>query len=78
MLRLLLEPNRLYRLDLWVYLNGKLCLRDQALINEVVKATSGGCITIIGAGDTATCCAKWNMEGKISCVSTGDGAKVKL
>ncbi|XP_074245457.1 phosphoglycerate kinase 1-like [Saimiri boliviensis] len=30
----------------------------EALVNEVVKATSRGCITIIGGGDIATCCAK--------------------
>eukprot|EP00069_Balaena_mysticetus_P022602 bmy_14262T0 len=30
----------------------------KALMDEVVKATSRGCITIIGGGDTATCCAK--------------------
>ncbi|KAK2082390.1 phosphoglycerate kinase, partial [Saguinus oedipus] len=36
----------------------------KALMDEVVKATSRGCNTIIGGGDTATCCAKWNTEDK--------------
>ncbi|XP_044513775.1 phosphoglycerate kinase 1-like [Gracilinanus agilis] len=48
------------------------------LMNNVVEATSRGCITIIGGGDTATCCAKWNTEDKVSHVSTGGGASPEL
>ncbi|XP_056658876.1 phosphoglycerate kinase 1-like [Monodelphis domestica] len=48
------------------------------LMNNVVEATSRGCITIIGGGDTATCCAKWNTEDKVSHVSTGGGASLEL
>ena len=29
-------------------------------------------------GDTATCCAKWNTEDKVSHVSTGGGASLEL
>ena len=47
-------------------------------MDEVVKATSRGCIIIIGGGDTATCCAKWNTEDKVSHVSTGGGASLEL
>nr|1HDI_A Chain A, PHOSPHOGLYCERATE KINASE [Sus scrofa] len=50
----------------------------KALMDEVVKATSRGCITIIGGGDTATCCAKWNTEDNVSHVSTGGGASLEL
>ncbi|CAK7314707.1 Phosphoglycerate kinase 1 [Vulpes lagopus] len=50
----------------------------KALMDEVVKATARGCITIIGGGDTATCCAKWNTEDKVSHVSTGGGASLEL
>ncbi|XP_003897770.1 phosphoglycerate kinase 2 [Papio anubis] len=50
----------------------------KALMDEIVKATSKGCITIIGGGDTATCCAKWNTEDKVSHVSTGGGASLEL
>lgn len=50
----------------------------KALMDEVVKATSKGCITIIGGGDTATCCAKWSTEDKVSHVSTGGGASLEL
>ncbi|XP_036596138.1 phosphoglycerate kinase 1 [Trichosurus vulpecula] len=48
------------------------------LMNNVVDATKRGCITIIGGGDTATCCAKWNTEDKVSHVSTGGGASLEL
>merc|ERR1712071_429061 len=33
---------------------------------------------ILGGGDTATCCAKWNTEDKVSHVSTGGGASLEL
>ncbi|XP_064205710.1 phosphoglycerate kinase 1 [Anguilla rostrata] len=48
------------------------------LMDKVVEATKNGCITIIGGGDTATCCAKWNTEDKVSHVSTGGGASLEL
>ena len=32
----------------------------------------------LGGGDTATCCAKWNTEDKVSHVSTGGGASLEL
>ena len=50
----------------------------KALMDEVVKATSRGCITIIGGGDTATCYPKWNMQVRVSHVSTGGGASLEL
>ncbi|XP_006632690.1 phosphoglycerate kinase 1 [Lepisosteus oculatus] len=48
------------------------------LMDKVVEATQKGCITIIGGGDTATCCAKWDTEDKVSHVSTGGGASLEL
>lgn len=48
------------------------------VMDMVVAATSAGCTTIIGGGDTATCCAKWNTEDKVSHVSTGGGASLEL
>ncbi|KAJ8276796.1 hypothetical protein COCON_G00085480 [Conger conger] len=48
------------------------------LMDKVVEATAKGCISIIGGGDTATCCAKWNTEDKVSHVSTGGGASLEL
>ncbi|KAF9795359.1 hypothetical protein SFRURICE_004731 [Spodoptera frugiperda] len=50
----------------------------RALMDGVVKATANGTITIIGGGDTATCCAKWGTEDKVSHVSTGGGASLEL
>ncbi|XP_032993162.1 phosphoglycerate kinase 1 [Lacerta agilis] len=50
----------------------------KALMDKVVEVTSKGTITIIGGGDTATCCAKWNTEDKVSHVSTGGGASLEL
>ncbi|VDP36868.1 unnamed protein product [Schistosoma curassoni] len=50
----------------------------KAAMDEVVKATKNGATTIIGGGDTATCCAKWDTEDKVSHVSTGGGASLEL
>lgn len=49
----------------------------KALMDAVTAATAN-CTTIIGGGDTATCCAKWNTEDKVSHVSTGGGASLEL
>jgi len=50
----------------------------KALMDAVVSATSKGTVSIIGGGDTATCCAKWKTEDKVSHVSTGGGASLEL
>uniref|UniRef100_H3CQC0 Phosphoglycerate kinase n=1 Tax=Tetraodon nigroviridis TaxID=99883 RepID=H3CQC0_TETNG len=50
----------------------------KSLMDSVVEVTKKGCVTIIGGGDTATCCAKWNTEDKVSHVSTGGGASLEL
>ncbi|KAI4454858.1 phosphoglycerate kinase [Holotrichia oblita] len=50
----------------------------KSLMDDVVKATEKGAITIIGGGDTATCCAEWGTEDKVSHVSTGGGASLEL
>jgi len=51
---------------------------SKALLDAVVTATAKGATTIIGGGDTATCCAKWDAEAKVSHVSTGGGAALEL
>ncbi|XP_062392462.1 phosphoglycerate kinase 1 [Sardina pilchardus] len=48
------------------------------LMDKVVEVTKSGCVSIIGGGDTATCCAKWGTEDKVSHVSTGGGASLEL
>jgi len=50
----------------------------KALMDAVVEVTKSGAVTIVGGGDTATCCAKWGTEDKISHVSTGGGASLEL
>ncbi|XP_063394007.1 phosphoglycerate kinase [Cydia fagiglandana] len=50
----------------------------KAIMDGVVNATLNGTTTIIGGGDTATCCAKWGTEDKVSHVSTGGGASLEL
>jgi len=50
----------------------------KALMDAVVDVTAKGAVSIIGGGDTATCCAKWNTEDKVSHVSTGGGASLEL
>jgi len=48
------------------------------LMDDVVAATAAGCITVIGGGDTATCCKKWKTEDKVTHCSTGGGASLEL
>lgn len=50
----------------------------KAIMDAVVAATESGATSIIGGGDTATCCAKWGTEDKVSHVSTGGGASLEL
>ncbi|KAE8908313.1 Phosphoglycerate kinase 1 [Phytophthora fragariae] len=50
----------------------------KAVMDAVVEATEAGATTIIGGGDTATCCVKFNTEDKVSHVSTGGGASLEL
>ncbi|CAI5745653.1 unnamed protein product [Peronospora destructor] len=50
----------------------------KSVMDAIVKATESGATTIVGGGDTATCCVKYNTENKVSHVSTGGGASLKL
>lgn len=50
----------------------------KGLMDAVVSTTKAGCVSIIGGGDTASCCAKWNTEALVSHVSTGGGASLEL
>ncbi|GFN75084.1 phosphoglycerate kinase [Plakobranchus ocellatus] len=51
---------------------------SKQMMDAVVRATEKGAVTIIGGGDTATCCKKFNTEEKVSHVSTGGGASLEL
>lgn len=50
----------------------------KSFMDGVVGATKNGCVSIIGGGDTASCCAKWGTESQVSHVSTGGGASLEL
>ena len=56
----------------------KFATGTKALMDAIVAATSRGALTIIGGGDTATCCQKWGTEDKVSHVSTGGGASLEF
>jgi len=48
----------------------------KSLMDSVVEATAAGTITVIGGGDTATACKKYDTEDKVSHCSTGGGASL--
>uniref|UniRef100_A0A914D7V0 Phosphoglycerate kinase n=1 Tax=Acrobeloides nanus TaxID=290746 RepID=A0A914D7V0_9BILA len=50
----------------------------KGLMDAVVDVTKTGATTIIGGGDTATCCVKYDTEDKVSHVSTGCGTSLEL
>lgn len=81
--KLLMEPIARAKVIVW---NGPMGVFEfpnfangtKSVMDAVVEATTKGTITIIGGGDTATCCAKWETEDKVSHVSTGGGASLEL
>lgn len=50
----------------------------KVILDEIIKATKNGCITVAGGGRTGSVLTKWNAEGKLSHVSTGGGAFLKI
>jgi len=46
--------------------------------DEIVEVTEAGAISVIGGGDTATACKKYNTVDKVSHCSTGGGASLEL
>jgi len=50
----------------------------KTLMDDVVAATKAGVITVIGGGDTATACKKYDTEDKVTHCSTGGGASLEL
>merc|ERR1711907_272951 len=50
----------------------------KSMMDSVVEATKAGVTTVIGGGDTATCCKKYGTEDKVTHVSTGGGASLEL
>eukprot|EP00326_Haptolina_ericina_P014726 CAMPEP_0181194282 /NCGR_PEP_ID=MMETSP1096-20121128/14257_1 /TAXON_ID=156174 ORGANISM="Chrysochromulina ericina, Strain CCMP281" /NCGR_SAMPLE_ID=MMETSP1096 /ASSEMBLY_ACC=CAM_ASM_000453 /LENGTH=416 /DNA_ID=CAMNT_0023283781 /DNA_START=38 /DNA_END=1288 /DNA_ORIENTATION=- len=50
----------------------------KGMMDTIVEVTKTGTITVIGGGDTATCCKKYDTEDKVTHVSTGGGASLEL
>jgi len=48
------------------------------LMSAVVEATKGGAVSVIGGGDTATACKKYDTVTKVTHCSTGGGASMEL
>ncbi|GAA5939664.1 phosphoglycerate kinase [Sporobolomyces koalae] len=51
---------------------------SKAVLDACVEAKNNGATVIVGGGDTATVCAKYDAEDKLSHVSTGGGASLEL
>jgi phosphoglycerate kinase len=50
----------------------------KALMDVIVEVTASGTVTVIGGGDTATACKKYDTEDKVTHCSTGGGASLEL
>jgi len=50
----------------------------KSMMDNIVDVTKAGAVTVIGGGDTATACAKYNTEDKVTHCSTGGGASLEL
>jgi len=61
-----------------VFEMSKFEIGTKSLMDAVVAATAAGTITVIGGGDTATACKKYNTEDKVCHCSTGGGASLEL
>merc|ERR1711971_800118 len=61
-----------------VFEMAKFEIGTKSLMDAVVEATAAGTITVIGGGDTATACKKYDTEDKVSHCSTGGGASLEL
>merc|ERR1719271_564032 len=53
-----------------VFEMGKFKAGTKEMMDAIVEATAAGTTTVIGGGDTATACKKYNTEDKVSHVST--------
>merc|ERR1719433_2477932 len=61
-----------------VFEMGKFENGTKKLMDDVVAVTAEGVVTVIGGGDTATACKKYDTETKVSHCSTGGGASLEL
>jgi len=61
-----------------VFEMGKFEAGTKCMMDKIVEVTQAGCITVIGGGDTATACKKYDTEDKVTHCSTGGGASLEL
>merc|ERR1712056_173636 len=61
-----------------VFEMGKFETGTKSLMDAVVGATANGAVSVIGGGDTATACKKYNTMEKVTHCSTGGGASMEL
>merc|ERR1719181_108021 len=61
-----------------VFEMGKFETGTKSLMDAVVGATENGAVSVIGGGDTATACKKYNTMEKVTHCSTGGGASMEL
>merc|ERR1740139_753603 len=61
-----------------VFEMGKFEAGTKSMMDSIVEATKAGAITVIGGGDTATACKKYDTEDKVTHCSTGGGASLEL
>jgi phosphoglycerate kinase len=61
-----------------VFEMGKFEAGTKSLMDAVVGATAGGAVSVIGGGDTATACKKYDTVDKVTHCSTGGGASMEL
>merc|ERR1719491_1023059 len=61
-----------------VFEMGKFETGTKSMMDKIVEVTAAGTITVIGGGDTATACKKYDTEDKVSHCSTGGGASLEL
>jgi len=50
----------------------------KTMMDEIVKVTATGTVSVIGGGDTATACKNYDTEDKVTHCSTGGGASLEL
>merc|ERR1719316_2428334 len=61
-----------------VFEMGKFEAGTKTLMEAVVAATEKGAVSVIGGGDTATACKKYDTVDKVTHCSTGGGASMEL